>query len=88
MKKISFILIALLFTNFFYAQKKRVTISESKIGGLSNSYTKSINLETKGMEIFRMSNRAKLMKPVNTVTTTAVMRATMPLTMLKMLYAY
>jgi hypothetical protein len=47
MKKISFILIALLFTNFFYAQKKRVTISESKIGGLSNSYTKSINLETK-----------------------------------------
>jgi hypothetical protein len=47
MKKISFILIALLFANFFYAQKKRVTISESKIGGLSNSYTKSINLETK-----------------------------------------
>jgi hypothetical protein len=47
MKKISFIIIALLFTNCFYAQKKRITISEAKIGSLTNIYSKSINLETK-----------------------------------------
>jgi hypothetical protein len=46
MKKINFLLIALLITSFSYAQKKRITISESKIGGLINSYSKSINLET------------------------------------------
>lgn len=46
MKKINYLIIALLIASFSYAQKKRITISESKIGELINSYTKSINLET------------------------------------------
>ena len=48
----------------------------------------SIILDTKGTEILRMSSRAKVRKPVTAVTTTVMIRATMPLTMLKMLYAY
>ena len=48
----------------------------------------SIILETKETEILRMSSRAKVRKPVTAVTTTVMIRAKMPLTMLKMLYAY
>jgi hypothetical protein len=48
----------------------------------------SIKLETNETGIFRMSSRAKLIILVKKVTTHVTRRATNPLMMLNMLYAY